>query len=392
MVLSLALYPYVFLIVSANFKQQMPLYIMSRTLCTQPWKRWRKITLPMAMPAIAGGMILVMMETIADFGAVHFLSVDTLTVGMYRTLYGFHDMGASARLALLLTGVVGVLVLWQYHTQRSHISLPSVCFVHSSQRLSRGRGLVAMGVCALVFGFAFVVPLVPLLGWSYQQWVHDNVAVQWHVISNSLTLSGAATMLILCVIGVLTYLERFRKKTIGYYGTFGYALPGTVVALGVIIVLSMFGRSITHSAAALGYHWDLILTGSFAALLFAYFVRFYALAFQPLQQAYMTLKPEFEWVARSLNSTPLSRIRRLYMPMLKPTFTVAGLLVFVECMKELSATLIIRPFNFETMATATFQMVSDERVQQAAPYALAIVLATSLSVMILIRQLRYNQD
>ncbi|GAB4130094.1 MAG: iron ABC transporter permease [Rhodothalassiaceae bacterium] len=392
LILSLALYPYVYLTARAAFLQQCECIVeAARTLGAGPFTAFRRVALPMARPALAAGVALALMETFADYGAVAYFGVPTFTTGIYRAWYSFGDPVAAARLASLLLGAIMLLMLLErmgrrharYHDTSRRVRPLGI------QRLSGGRALLAMLVCALPLMLGFLLPAARLLALALKSGATPSVRYLG-LVSNSVLLASTTAILALMLAVPLAYIARSRKdrptRLLIAISGMGYAIPGSIIAVGVLIPFAALDRRLAPLLEALfGYHGGLVLTGSIAALVFALLVRFLALALQTSSAGLAKITPSIDAAARSLGSTPMRLLLRVHAPLLKAPLFSALLLVFVEVIKELPATLIMRPFNFDTLAVAAHNLAADERLAEAALPALSIMACGLVPVWLLSR-------
>lgn len=389
--LSLVLYPYVYMLARASFlSQSVCLLEVSRTLGSDSWRTFLRVGVPMARPAIVTGIALVSMETIGDYGVVQHFGVSTFTTGIFRTWYGLGSLTAATQLAALL--LVAVFLLFglerlarggaaYHHTTARHRPLPSF-------RLRRGKAVLALFVCGLPILLGFAVPAGLLGYWAVQ--TAPTVLNQrfWGYAANTLAIAVAAALAAAAVALILVFAGRVRPGPVtaaaARIATLGYAVPGTVLAVGVMIPFGWFDNALdgwmrTYAGIATG----LLLSGSLAALLFTYVVRFLAVSVNTIESGMAGITPNMDRAARSLGARPAQALRRVHMPLLRGSLLTAGILVFVDAMKELPATLILRPFSFDTLAVRTFELASDERLAEAGCYALAIVLVGLAPVILL---------
>ena len=397
--LSLVLYPYVYLLARAAFlEQSMCVLEVSRTLGCGPWRSFYLVALPLARPAIMAGLTLALMETLADFGTVQYFGVNTFTTGIFRTWYGLGDSAAAAQLAsLMMTFVLVLIVLerWSRNKARYH---------HTSQRYRRLPGYPLHGwrapaaflVCFLPLFFGFLLPAAQLAVWALRTWRHSIDARFWSLVGNSVTLAAAAAVLSLVLALFLAYGRRLRptrtvRSSVRLAGM-GYAVPGLVIAIGVIIPFAWFDNTLdAWMRARFGISTGLLLSGTLAALLFAYVVRFLAVSLHTVEAALGKIKPSMDDAGRSLGLRPLSVLKSIHLPIMRGSLLTALLLVFVDVLKELPATLVLRPFNFNTLAVRAFELASDEMLAESSAAALAIVLAGIVPVILLSRSIRRSR-
>jgi iron(III) transport system permease protein len=398
--LSLVLYPYVYLLARAAFlEQSVHAQEAGRILGYGPWARVWRITLPAARPAIIAGLSLALMETLADYGTVQYFGVATFTTGIFRTWYGLNDSGAAAQLSALMMLFVFALILterWSRRQARYH---------HAGQRskplprlqLAGWRAWLATLACAMPLLLGFVLPVGQLAAWAartFETTVADPFPT---LVLHTLGLAAAAALLALLLALFMAYGKRLRGGvTVGSavrVAALGYAIPGTVIAVGVLIPFGWLDNAVDAWARErLGFSTGLLLSGTLFALLFAYMVRFLAVSLQTVEAGLERVKPMMDESARTMGLTPGRVLARVHLPMLRGSLLTAILLVFVDVMKELPATLILRPFNFNTLAVRAYELASDERLAEAAGPAIAIVLAGIVPVILLSRSIARSRE
>ena len=389
LVLSFVLYPYVYLLARASFAAQAAsLLDAARVLGVKRRQAFFRVALPAARPAIAGGVALAMMETVADYGVVDYFGVSTFTTGIFRTWFALGDRAAALDLAAWLFVLAVLLVLAEHAARRGRFSNPVAPDVAAPLvPVRRGTAVLASAGCGLPLLLGFVVPLLvlgryavtvgdPLLGRGFGEFVASSFGVAG-------TTACLATLL---AVG-LAYSQRLsRRRSIGIAvrtATLGYALPGTVIAVGVLVPLAFLDKAMARFLADLGFDVGLMLTGTVAALVFAYVVRFLTVAYNACHGGMEKVHLRLDDAARTLGAAPRRVLREVHFPLLRGAVASAVLLVFIDVMKELPATLILRPFNFETLATRVYRLASDERLAEASTAAFAIVLVGVLPVILL---------
>ncbi len=398
--LSLVLYPYVYLLARAAFlEQSVAAQEVSRSLGAGAWRSFFSVALPLARPAVVTGVSLALMESLADFGTVQYFGVDTFTTGIFRTWFGLGDSAAAAQLAALLLGFVFLLVWLERHSRRQarYFRSGSGYRTQARHRLSGWRAAVALAACALPLALGFVVPATQLGAWALRtagRMVDADFAA---LVFNTVGLAVAAALLTLLLALVLGYALRLRPTppvlAAVRTASMGYAVPGIVIAVGVMLPFAWLDNSVDAWAREqFGVSTGLLLSGTLFALLFAYAVRFLAVALQAVEGGLGRIKPSMDDAARSLGLRPGQVLRRVHAPLMRGTLLTALLLVFVDVLKELPATLILRPFNFNTLAVRTYELAGDERLADAAPAALAIVLAGILPVILLSRSISRSRS
>ncbi len=391
--LALVLYPYVYLLARAAFlDQSVAVLEVSRTLGAGPWRRFFAVSLPMARPALIAGVSLVQMEALADYGTVQYFGVGTFTTGIFRVWYGMNDSTAAAQLAALLLLFVFALLTFERLSRRRARFHHTGNRQYRPARLSFGGqwGWLATVACLLPLLFGFLIPAGQLTFWAVRTAPRVMDARFWHLLANSLLLALGAALSILALAVLLGYGQRLRPRplvSIAVRGAgLGYAVPGTVIAIGVMLPFAAIDRSVDGwTREWLGISTGLLLSGTLFALLFAYCARFLPVALHSVEAGLSRIRPSIDDAARSLGSTPRAVLWRVHIPMLRGSLLTAVLLVFVDVLKELPATLILRPFNFNTLAVRTYELASDERLADSASFALAIVLAGIGPVILLSR-------
>ena len=391
---TLVLYPYVYLLSRAAFLEQSVCVLeVSRTLGRGPWASFFRVALPLARPAIVGGVALALMEVLADFGTVQYFAVNTFTTGIYRTWFAMGEPVAAAQLAAALLGFVGVLLVMEnwsrrqakfHHTTARYRRLPT-------HRLRGGRAALALIGCGLPILLGFVVPSAVLVSKAVEVGGDARLAQNFLPLAfNSLTLAAAAAALAVLLAVVLAYGKRLRPSAAVAGATriaaLGYAVPGSVVAVGVLIPFAWIDNALDgFMRQHFGVSTGLLLSGTVAAVLFAYLVRFLAIAFNAVDSSFGKIRVNMDHAARVLGCTPGQTLRRVHAPLMWGSLLTAALIVFVDVMKELPATMIVRPFNFDTLAIRVYQMASDERLAEAAVSGLAIVAVGVIPVILLSR-------
>ncbi|MEM9146341.1 MAG: iron ABC transporter permease [Pseudomonadota bacterium] len=399
LMLILVLYPYVYLLARAAFMQGCPTAThVARTLGYGPSRAFFSVSLPMARPAIVGGVALAMMETIADFGTVAHFGVQTFATGVYRAWFSMGDRAAAAQLSvclLLLAGTLAVLERAQrgaaqrYQASRRYEALPSA-------ELTGWAATGAVALCAFPVLLGVVVPLL-ILGLMAIDSGQSLFAPRYvGFATNSLILAGLAAGITVLGAVLIGYAERLAPGRLARAAStvagLGYAIPGSVIAVGLLVPLAAFDNGLD----ALLRNWfgvstGLLFTGTVAALLAAYAVRFMAVALNSVDAGMATIRPSMDHAARSLGHGPSATLARVHAPLLRGSLLTAVLIVFVDVMKELPATLIMRPFNFDTLAVQAYRLAADERLAQAAVPSLVIVAFGALPVLLLAREIRRSR-
>jgi iron(III) transport system permease protein len=388
--MSLALYPYVYMLARNAFAERSAsLSEAARSLGMRGSLVWLRVTYPVARPAIVAGLALVVMETLADFGTVSFFAVDTFSAGIYRAWQGLGDRSAAARLSLCLLLAV-LIVLGLERVQRGRMAFHARAMQPARLRRLYGiRAAMASVVCLVPIVLGFLVPTGLLLrAWYSGGAVVDGTRL-WAWAGNTAILSGMAVVVIVPVALALAYAVRLVRASwvtgLVAISTMGYAVPGIVLGFGLLMVLGVLDRGL----AAVGLSaW--LVGGSAVAVVYAYCVRFLAIAQHGLDASLKRISPAMDASARTLGLGPLGVLWRVHWPLLKPSLATAALLVFVDGLKELPATLVLRPFDFDTLAVVAYHFAADERLADAAWPSLMIVLVGLIPVTILARSLRWR--
>ncbi|KKO49606.1 iron ABC transporter permease [Arsukibacterium sp. MJ3] len=395
LMLSLVLYPYVYMLARSAFREQsVSMLEASRTLGFSPRQHFWKVALPLARPALLTGAALAMMEAFADYGTVQYFGIATFTTGIFRTWFGMGSQGGAAQLAALLsTFVLVLLVLEQWSRRKIRYFFQGQRQQYSPLRLlSPLRQLLVALLCLLPVLLGFIIPATQLASWALPNWAVLLSADFIRLIWNSFSLAALAAVLSVMLALLFGYASRLRRDPLVRLpvrlAALGYAIPGTVIAIGVMIPLAWVDRNIDLLAEQwFDVRTGLLLSGTLFALLLAYSVRFLAVSLHSVEAGLQRIKPSMDNAARSLGASPLQVLRQVHVPLLRGSVLTALMLVFVDVLKELPATLILRPFNFNTLAVRTYELASDERLADAALPALAIVCVSIIPVILLSRTL-----
>lgn len=392
-VLGFALYPYVYLSTRAMFATQAANVLeAARTLGASRAGAFWRVALPMARPAIAVGLSLALLETLNDIGASEFLGVQTLTVSVYTTWVTRSDLASAAQIALTMLAIVVALILLERHgRRRQRYAATQRMRPMRPVRLRGWRAALAAGLGSAPVALGFLAPALYLL-WETQKRLHlvHGVSRQlWAAAGNTLAIAAAATLATLLCGIVVAWAARATRDSANRGWTqacarlagLGYAVPGTVLAIGLLTPFTLFDRALSATVGTSG----LVLMGSAAALVCAYAIRFLAIAAGGLEAGLARIPPSLEQAARLLGETAGGTLRRVHLPLLRPAIAGAALLVFVDAMKELPATLLLRPVNFDTLATWLYAEAARGTYEEGAVAALLIVAAGLLPVILLAR-------
>lgn len=389
------LYPYVYLLVRSAFLERASgMLEAARTLGMGPWRAFFSVSLPLARPAIAAGIALALMETLADYGTVAYFAVNTFTTGIYRAWFSLGDRVAAAQLAAMLLGFV-LLLLMVERVSRGRARYHDTTGRNrplAGRRLTGIRAWLASILCLLPLLVGFLLPAGLLLKMALTEG-DAQFGERFLVLSrNSFVLAGTTALLGVLLALLLAYGARLSKgglaaglnRLVGL----GYAVPGAVIAVGVLIPVTRLDQWLAGQWESwFGNNPGLLLTGGIAALIYAYLVRFLAVALHTVESGLGKITPSMDDAARSLGLGQAASLRRVHAPLLRGSLLTAGLLVFVDVMKELPATLVMRPFNFDTLATQAYTLASDERLAEASTASLAIVAVGILPLILLSRQI-----
>jgi iron(III) transport system permease protein len=385
------LYPYVYLLARAAFLERASgMLEVGRSLGLGPWESFFRVSLPLARPAIAAGASLALMETLADYGAVTYFGVPTFTSGIYRAWFSLGDRVAAAQLAALLLGFVA-LVLFVERISRGRARFNNTTGRNRPAPGYRLHGLQALGAfvaCLLPLALGFLVPAGALLEMALSEGDAQFGERFVQLSRNSFVLAAATAVAAVIAGVVLAYAARLSgqmlPKLVNRLVGLGYAVPGSVIAVGILIPVTRLDTWLAAQVEALtGHAPGLLLTGGIAALVYAYLVRFLTVSLQTVEASLAKVTPTMDDAARSLGFGHAATLRRVHLPLLRGSLLTAGLLVFVDVMKELPATLVMRPFNFDTLATQAHALASDERLAEASTAALAIVVVGVLPLVLL---------
>ena len=388
------LYPYVYLLARTAFLERASgMLEAARTLGLGPWRAFFAVSLPLARPAIVAGVALALMETLADYGTVAYFAVNTFTTGIYRAWFSLGDRVAAAQLAAMLLAFV-LFLLTMERISRGRARYHNTTGRNRPMAGARLKGLaasLAVLACLLPLLLGFLLPAGLLLKMALTEG-DAHFGERFLTLSrNSFVLAGVTAAIGVLLALLLAYGARLSRTTLASglnrLVGLGYAVPGAVIAVGVLIPVTRLDNWLAGQWLAwFGHNPGLLLTGGIAALIYAYLVRFLAVALHTVESSLGKITPSMDDAARSLGLGQGETLQRVHAPMLRGSLLTAGLLVFVDVMKELPATLVMRPFNFDTLATQAYTLASDERLAEASTAALAIVVVGLLPLIALSRQ------
>jgi iron(III) transport system permease protein len=389
-VFALVLYPYVYMLArSAFLSQSSDTTEAARVLGCNPWQAFYRVALPMARPAIVAGVSLAMMETLADFGTVAVFNYDTFTTAIYKAWFGFFNIQAAAQLASILLLFVALTLFAERRSRGGRRFVQGGRLQHRYRFPVKPVKAWAMtAICTLVLAMAFVLPVLQLILWAI-----DNGAMQlntrfFELLQHTVLLAGLAAAITVFLALVLAFNRRQVKRG-GFFSMaqLGYALPGSVLAVGIMLSFTFIDNQLLIPLQRfLGMSPAPVLVGSILTLLAAYWIRFLAVASGPLESSLERIRPSLPEAARTLGANGSDLVWRIYLPMLRPGLLTAAVLVFVDVMKEMPATLLLRPFGWDTLAVRIYEMTAEGQWQLAALPALALVAVGLIPVIISIRR------
>lgn len=390
LVMSLSLYPYVYLIAKTAFATQGAVALeAAQSLGLSRWQGFFRVALPMARPWIAAGLMLALMETLADFGTMAIFNYDTFTTAIYKAWYSLFSLDSAAQLASILIIFVLVAVVFE---QRSRMKMRYGTVGRGANlrriRLSRGQAALAFGYAASVLAIAFLIPVAQLGVWSWNVMETDLDRRYWQFVWHSLLLAGLGALLVVTGALLLAYAGRQRGGPLMLWvqrlATLGYAFPGAVLAVGLFIPVAALDNWLIDTGRAwFGFTGSEILKGTLAVMLAAYLVRFLAVGFGPIDSGLHRVTRNLDEAAKNLGLSAGGLLARVHLPMLRVSLVTAAALAFVDIMKEMPITLMTRPFGWDTLAVRVFEMTSEGEWERAALPSLAIVVAGIIPIILL---------
>ncbi|WP_428771399.1 ABC transporter permease [Vibrio sp.] len=394
-VLALVLYPYVYLLCRAAFMEQnVSLLQSARILKCSPWESFRRISLPLVRPSMAVGLSLVAMETIGDFGTMHYFAVSTLTTAVYDTWLGMSSLTAAAKISAIMLVIIVLLLSSERYSRRKQ-KLFQAQFSSREDfgyQLSGWKKWLAVGWCWGLVAVAFLLPLLQLCSYAIDYFARSWTAEFQAYALNSLKVSISAAFIGVLVALVVNFHNRInpgrQSLTMMRLSSMGYAVPGTVLAIGVMVCV----LSLDHWANDLAKAMDwgrpgLLFSGSMFGIIAALVVRFAAVAIGSVESSLSKISPSLDMASRTMGCNRNQMLRRIHLPLVRRGALIAALLVFIESMKELNASLLLRPFNFETLATYVYNFASDEQLELAALPAVLLVLVGLVPLVVVNRSL-----
>ncbi|MEP1307121.1 MAG: iron ABC transporter permease [Balneola sp.] len=391
LIMILAFYPYVYMLArSAFLNQSVSLFEASRIMGYNSTQSFFKVALPLARPGIAAGLALALMETLNDFGTVQYFGVQTFTTGIYRTWFGLGERPAAAQLAgFLLLFIIALILLERWSRSKIKDQTNATNRFKRIQRFDL-KGLKAFGaflICSVPVLLGFVLPVIILLSMFFNNLDSVNARFILYTL-NTLSVAAIAGLITISVALLMAYSSRLNPskiiKGLNQFGALGYAIPGSVIAVGVLIPFGWIDNTIDSFARSnFDISTGLLLSGTLFAMIFAYVVRFLSVSYNGINSSLQKISPNIDEASRGMGYSFSQILSKVHIPILSGGLLSAFLLVFVDVMKELPATIIIRPFNFDTLAIQVYRLASDERLGESAGAALAIVLAGIIPVILL---------
>jgi len=393
--ISLVLYPYVYILARGAFlEQSKELHENSQILGASQFQIFLKVSIPMARPAIILGVTLAAMEALADFGTVEFLGVPTFTTGIFRTWFGMNDTVTATQMATLLLSIVFIFVFIE---QQSRKKVRYSENIKTQSKLnyritSKKNNFFIAVICIFPIAFGFIIPFLQLIYWSIfisnESWDSDFFSI----VNDTLLLAFLASIIITIISLLITYIKRFSPKSITnkfmQIITLGYAIPGPVVAIAVLIPFAALDNYINQILVVkFNFSLGLIFSGTFFILIFAYCIRFLTVSSRTISSGLESISLATDDAAKSLGASTKNILIKIHFPMLKTSLLTSFLIVFIDVMKELPLTSILRPFNFNTLSVKAFELASDEKIADASNAAIMIVLAGIIPVILITKNI-----
>ncbi|MCA4775433.1 iron ABC transporter permease [Wolbachia endosymbiont of Mansonella ozzardi] len=385
LVMGFSLYPYVYILVRSSLRNVSNSVTIASTLGFSSLHSLFSVIIPSIHPSIIAGLSLVLMEVITDFGTPQFLAIDTFTTGVYRTWFLLHDKYSATVLAVVELIFIATLITTEKILQKRGISYSAInanSDYHSKRNINGTAPLIfAYIMCVLPILIGFALPIIPLTYWCIEKGFFIYEARFYSIIANSFSLSFVTALISISIAIMIGYAARKNRaiSSVARLISLGYAIPNAIIAISIIIFLSKISSFITQ------YIVEVSLIGTVGALIYSYLFRFFAISFKAIESGLKKTPNEIEWTAYTMGHGPISTCLNVHIPLIRKSILSGFLLVFMDTIKELTATLIIRPFNFETISTRIYELVSDERYREAAPFSLMIVTIGLISTMILFK-------
>ncbi|MDB4522111.1 iron ABC transporter permease [Gammaproteobacteria bacterium] len=392
-VMTLVLYPYVYMLTRSSFITQGNSTVeAARSLGLNAWAAFFRISIPTARPAIVAGLSLALMETLADFGTVAIFNYDTFTTAIYKAWFGLFNLQAASQLAsfLLVLVVIALAAERNLRGKAKYHEATRSTRVHRYQ-LTGWHCWAAVLTASVILLIAFIVPVIQLALWAWEVLSEDMDRRYLDMLFNTLTLGGIAAGITVIGAMILVFTRRAHDDLVVRssvnIATLGYALPGSVLAVGIMLTFASIDNVFSTMATLIGWQSPgQVLSGSIFALVVAYMVRFLAVAFGPIDSGLGRIRASIAEAARGLGSSPAATLWRIYLPLLRPGLFTAALLVLVDVMKEMPATMLLRPFGWDTLAVRIYEMTSEGEWERAALPAITLILVGLIPVIVLVRR------
>ena len=390
-VFGFTLYPYVYLVSrSAFINLSRSMQESARLLGLSQFQVFYKLSLPLIRPAVIGGLMLVVMETLSDFGAVDHFAIQTFTTGIFRTWYGLYDLQTAMQLASLLLLVIVIFYILERSNRGNELysSSNSTFSPNIEQNLYGINALLAFSLCFIPIFIGFLLPIIELSIWAYEVNLKFFNANFINTFTNTIGLSLVTGLVCAALALLINFSVRYKPlfviNRLSSLLSVGYAVPGLILAVGIVQLFVYLDNSVFSSL-------DVVLTGSLFGLILAYVIKTYALANSSIESGYERISNSLDDSSKILGTVGWSLLRNIHMPLLKTSILTSILLVMSDVIKELPATLILRPFNFETLAVSAYVYASEERMIQAAAPAIAIVMTGLIPIFFLSKMIRSSR-
>ena len=386
-VFSFTLYPYIYLVSSSAFlNQSRSMLEAGRMLGLSQFEIFYKLSLPIIRPAVIGGLMLVIMETISDFGAVDHFAIQTFTTGVFRTWHGMYDLKTAMQLASILLIFVATFVWIEKISRKKALYTSGTSTFKPTKKIKllKYKAFISFFICFIPILIGFILPITELIIWAISYNLSFFNEKFLLAAMNTILLSITAAVLCASIALIINFSIRFKKyrfsNFLSSFLSLGYAVPGLILAVGIVQLFALIDQNILFNS-------DIILTGSIVGLIFAYIIKSYALANSTFESGFQRISTNLDDSARTLKSSGWNLLSRVHLPLLKTSFLTSILMVTSEVVKELPATLILRPFNFDTLAVATYIYAAEERMFQAAAPAIAIMLVGLIPIILLTKMI-----
>ena len=391
-VFSFTLYPYVYLVSRMAFvNQSISIIEAGRILGLSRVGAFFKLSIPLIRPAIFAGLALVIMETLSDFGAVEHFAIATFTTGIFRTWYGMYDLNTAMQLASLLLIFVTIFLVFERLSRKkaAFVSSNSLYKKHKVMKLKGSYSFFAMLFCLIPVFVGFILPIIELINWTINYKLDFFNRDFLKSAFNSLLLALIAAFLCTMIAFLINFTARYQgNKLLSFLSStlmLGYAVPGLILAIGITQLLTIIDNSFNL------FTIDIVLTGSLIGLIIAYIIKSYALSNSTIESGFQRISNSLDDISKTLNISGIKLMYKIHFPLLRTGLLTSTLLVGSEVIKELPATLILRPFNFETLAVSAYNYASEERMYEAAAPSIAIVIVSLLPIIILSRMIKNSR-